>query len=48
MLVEHRTDLKREIKKLQEHLENLNEKIDYYQSEINNKSGDKHGKENHY
>ena len=35
MLIRHRTALKEEIAKLQEHLENLDDKIDYYQTEIN-------------
>lgn len=35
MLVEHRTALQNQIAQLQEHLENLDDKIDYYQVEIN-------------
>lgn len=35
MLVKHRKALEEKIDKLQEHLENLNTKIDYYQTEIN-------------
>lgn len=34
MLTKHRTVLKEEITKLQEHLGNLNGKIEYYQNEI--------------
>lgn len=34
MLVKHRSDLKNEISQLQEHLQKLNEKISFYQSEI--------------
>lgn len=35
MLREHRAALKNKIAHLQEHLENLDDKIDYYQTEIN-------------
>ncbi len=35
MLTKHRIILKEEIATLQEHLENLNDKIEYYQVEIN-------------
>ena len=35
MLTKHRTVLKDEIAKLQEHLSNLDNKIEYYQAEIN-------------
>ena len=35
MLIKHRSALKVQIARLQEHLENLDNKIDYYQSEIN-------------
>lgn len=35
MLVNHRTVLKEEIARLQEHLGNLDNKIEYYQAEIN-------------
>lgn len=35
MLIEHRAILKEDIAKQQEHLNNLDEKIEYYQREIN-------------
>lgn len=35
MLIEHRTALKNQIAQLQEHLENLDDKIGYYRVEIN-------------
>lgn len=34
MLMKHRSDLKKEISQSQEHLQKLDEKIDFYQSEI--------------
>jgi len=36
MLIKHRTVLKEEIMKLQEHLGKLDDKIEYYQTAINN------------
>ena len=39
MLIQHRINLNMEIIKLQEHLEKLDCKIDYYQTEIDNKNG---------
>lgn len=38
MLINHRIDLKNKISKLQEHLENLDDKIEFYQTEINTQS----------
>lgn len=40
MLIKHRSDLKNEISKLQEHLQKLDEKIAFYQSEIKRVSGE--------
>ncbi|MBV7275638.1 MerR family transcriptional regulator [Clostridium sp. PL3] len=38
MLVKHRTDLEKEINKANENLQKLNDKIDFYKSEIDKKS----------
>ncbi|MEC0206966.1 MerR family transcriptional regulator [Paenibacillus lautus] len=38
MLVQHRVVLKEEIVKLLEHLDNLDDKINYYQTEINKRT----------
>lgn len=37
MLIQHRTALKEEIAAMQEHLDNLQNKISYYKTEINKK-----------